>query len=246
MKNNTIGVHFQTYKNREAVEIAISSFREHYTNAPFRMVSDAGEDFSDLAQKYNCIFDYETKNIYPKAIFAGHPLILPVCGGEADYRGAKIWLKRVYDTAKLFDTDWIVLYEDDVYTQSKILEFPTTDAGGAPGSRYNAGLLNILYNRCQKQTIWEYGMVGGSIFNREFFVNAYEKYIDEFDVKYLASIDDRVGGWSDILINSFIAFSGGNYNVWSGLGGGNYNPHAPFLHGDKSKYIEKQGNLYEI
>ena len=245
MKENTIGVHFQTYKNRNAVDIAISSFRQHYPDTPFRMVSDAGEDFSDLAEKYNCIFDYETENICPKAIFAGHPLILPVCGGEADFRGAKVWLRRVYDTAKKFDTDWIVLYEDDVYTQGRILEFPNTDAAGAGGGSYGA-LLGILMSRCQKPNLWQYGMVGGSIFNREFFVNAYEKYIDEFDVKYLASIDDRIGGWSDILINSFIAYSGGNYSVWSGLGGGNYNPNAPFLHGDKSKYTEKQGNLYEI
>ena len=61
---NTIGVHYHCWKNRPNVIIALESFRKHYPNAPIRMVSDAGDDFSDLAEIYNCIFDYEDINIF--------------------------------------------------------------------------------------------------------------------------------------------------------------------------------------
>ena len=251
MENNTIGVHYQTWKNRTAVDLVLKNFRKHYPEAPLRMVSDGGEDFSDLAKEYDCIFDYEEENIYPKAVFLGHPNHKK----EVTFEGGLVWLRRLYDTCKQFDTDWIILMEDDIYTLGKIKSFPSTNGAGAENPlMFTNALTQFLLTRNSVNTLYSYGMCGGAILDRKFFVEGYERCIDEFDIKYLSQLDHRVGGWSDTLVTTFIIFCGGTNGMWKGTSGGinglwtatdtsHINIEAAFLHGDKSIYTEMQGSL---
>jgi hypothetical protein len=253
MKNNTIGVHYQTWKNRNMVNLVLKNFRKHYPEAPLRMVSDGGEKFDDLAKEYNCIFDYESENIYPKAVFVGHPNHKK----EVSYGAGLVWLRRLYDTAKQFDTDWIILMEDDIFTLGRIKDFPNTNGAGATNPlHFTSELTQYLLNRNNVNTLYAYGMCGGAILDRQFFVEAYEKYINEFsaEIEQLCKLDHRVGGWTDTLITAFIIFCGGTNGVWQGTSGGiegmwtaedvsNINIHSAFLHGDKSLYTEMQGSL---
>lgn len=253
--NNTISAHYQTWKNKKNVELVLSTFREHYKDSPIRMVSDAGDDFSDLAEKYNCIFDYEEENIYPKAIFAGHS----IWENPPSFYGSKIWLKRLYDTCVYFDTDWVILLEDDVFTVNKIKNFPSYDAAGSVRIiEFKQPLINYLMSRNTKNKLWGFNLSGGCIINRKFYIEAYENHINDFDVKFMSNLDDRIGGWSDVLLNAFIIFSGGNVGKWDGtisppsnwkelkLENGSYKIKSSFIHGDKSMYEDIQGSLYKI
>lgn len=234
---NTIGVHYQCWKNKKAVENVLNSFRTHYPIAPIRMISDAGDDFTDLAEKYNCIFDYENENIYPRAVLVGHPNWKK---GTHDH-GARVWLRRLYDTCKKLDTDWIIFMEDDLITIDTIKEFPSTTAAGKDCSNYSTELIYfVMENEISiKDFCWfGYGLCGGGILNRQFMVDAYEKYIDKIDFNLLAKLDNRILGWPDILINVFISITGGTYmSGWT--------PHtSAFQHGDKSLYEELQGSIF--
>lgn len=250
---NTIGIHYQTFKNRIAVTQVIESFRQYYPDAPMRMVSDGGEDFTDLAEKYNCIFDYENENIYPKAIFVGNISpnhTLPIWDASEICYGAKVWLRRLYDTCKKLNTDWIILFEDDVATiKDSIMEFPKTDAASADCASYSPALKQYLENNpnVKKEYCWDgYGLVGGSIINRKFMIDAYEKNINNIDFKSLAILDYRISGWSDILLNIFVSVCGGTYSSnWAGIGGDlRIHPNATFLHGAKDLYQEYQGSYF--
>lgn len=235
-----LGVHYQTWKNRPAVEYVLENFRTYYPTAPIRMVSDRGEDFSDLATRYACTFDYEDANILPKGILAGHPL-----SGVTDIQplGAYTWLRRLYDTCKLLDTDWILIMEDDVLTKGTVYSFPETDAGGVVSFPIYPSLTQLLYTRNEKNRTWGYGLCGGGVIRRSFFVHAYETYIHEFDLNYICSLDDRVLGWADILLTVFILYCNGTYSIWNGVDEYKYGlkSTAAFQHAVKDLYIEQQG-----
>lgn len=253
MKQNTIGVHYQTWKNKGAVNLVLKNFRKHYPDSPVRMVSDDGEDFSDLAKEYNCIFDHESENIFPKAVFLGHPFHKK----DISYGAPIVWLRRLYDTAVKIDTDWIILMEDDIFTLGKIKSFPNTHGAGATNPLpLNRELTEYLMRRNSVNTLYSYGMCGGAILDRKFYIEAYEKYINEFasEIEHICQLDHRVGGWSDTLITVFLIFCGGTNGMWEGTSGGiqglwtsqdtsNININAAFLHGDKSIYTEMQGSL---
>ena len=47
---SNIGAYFQAYKNAKATEFVIKSFREHHPESPITVVSDAGNDFSNICE----------------------------------------------------------------------------------------------------------------------------------------------------------------------------------------------------
>jgi hypothetical protein len=236
----TLGVHYQTWKNRPAVEFVLENFRKYYPSSPVRMVSDAGEDFSDLADKFSCTFVYEDTNVLPRGILAGHPM-----SGVTNINplGGYTWLRRLYDTCKSMDTDWILIMEDDVLTKNTVSSFPNTTAGGPVAWDISFKLTQLLISRNTKNQLWKYGLCGGSVIKRSFYVNSYENNIDEFDIKSLSEMDNRLHGWADILLTVFILYCGGTYSVWDGVDEHKYGlkSTAAFQHGVKHLYIEQQG-----
>lgn len=242
--SQTLGVHYQTWRNRPAVNYVLENFRKYYPNAPIRMVSDNGEDFSDLAEKYSCVFNFEDMNILPKGILAGHPN-----SGVTNIQplGGYVWLRRLYDTCKLFDTDWIVIMEDDVLTKGVVFTFPETDSGGVIAWQFQPELLKFLVSKNSKNKVWGYGLCGGTVINRSFFVEAYENNISTFDLELIGKMDNRTYGWSDILLTVFILYSGGTYSVWGGVEdvtlSSSRNSNSVFQHAVKHMYVEKQGAL---
>jgi hypothetical protein len=239
---DTLGVHYQTWKNRPAVEFALENFRKYYPTASVRMVSDAGEDFSDLAQRFGCEFVYEDINVLPRGVLSGHP-----ASGVTDVNpiGAYHWLRRLYDTCKVLDTDWILIMEDDVLTKGIVQEFPHTHAGGIASFPFHEELFKVMYERNTTNFTWGYGMCGGTVVRREFIVYAYENHLHEFSLGELSKLDDRIYGWADILLTAFILFCNGTYSLWDGVDQVEYGlkPTAAFQHNVKNAYIEKQGSL---
>lgn len=220
-------VHHQTYNNRKAVECVLESFRKHFPNENYRLISDNGADFSDMKHQYNIDFELKDKNTFPGGRFQ-------------TIQNCYDWLERVNETCELYDTEWIVLFEDDVITQNSEIHFPKEDSGGMPAHPWSSTLTNFLKKRNTKNKEWGYGMCGGSIFKRSAFLSCYEK-IDKFDLESLNKMDERVTGFSDTLINVFLQYFGFSYEKWEGMDdmtipGHQYSPSACFIHGNKEFY----------
>jgi len=222
---NKFAVHYQTWKHEKAAEFAITKFREYFPNEQLRLISDNGLDYSHFIPKYN--IDFEFSNI-------GTGSRLKTI--DACY----VWLERVFNTCILYDTEWIVIFEDDVLTQNNNITFPTEDSGGMICWPWENNLTQLLKSRNNKNQMFGYGMCGGSIFRRESFINAYSR-IHEFDLKYIGSLDNRVTGYCDTLIGCFLQYFGYSYQIWESTDDMTYPDRIPsetacFIHGYKELY----------
>ena len=222
---NKFAVHYQTWKHEKAAEFAIQKFREFFPNEQMRVVSDNGLDYSHFIPKYN--IDFEFSNI---SIGSRLKTI------DACY----VWLERVFNTCMLYDTEWIVIFEDDVLTQNNNITFPKEDSGGMICWPWKNDLTELLKSRNNKNEMFGYGMCGGSIFKRESFINAYCR-IHEFDLKYIGSLDNRVTGYCDTLIGCFLQYFGYSYQIWESTDDMTYPDRIPsetacFIHGYKELY----------
>ena len=222
---NKFAVHYQTWKHEKATEFTIQKFREYFPNEQLRLISDNGLDYSHFIPKYN--IDFEFSNI-------GTGSRLKTI--DACY----VWLERVFNTCILYDTEWIVIFEDDVLTQNNNITFPTEDSGGMICWPWKNELTQLLKSRNNKNEMFGYGMCGGSIFRRESFINAYSR-IHEFDLKYIGSLDNRVTGYCDTLIGCFLQYFGYSYQIWESTDDMTYPDRIPsetacFIHGYKELY----------
>ena len=224
---NKFAVHYQTWKNEKATEFTIQKFREFFPTAKMRVVSDNGSDYSHFVEKYGIDFTFSNVNVFP--------------GGRFDkIEGCYEWLKRVNDTCLQYETDWVVIFEDDVLTVNSNISFPTEDSGGLIAWPWKAEMTDLLKSKNTKNTLWGYGMCGGSIFRRESFLEAYSK-INEFNLEELSKYDNRIIGWADTLINCFIQYFGYSYQLWDGMDDMTYpgrivSEKACFVHGYKELY----------
>jgi len=222
---NKFAVHYQTWKNKKATEFTIQKFREFFPNEQLRLISDNGSDYSHFIPKYN--IDFEFSNIGTGSRLKNI---------DACY----VWLERVFNTCILYDTEWIVIFEDDVLTQNNNITFPTEDSGGMICWPWENNLTQLLKSRNNKNQMFGYGMCGGSIFRRESFINAYCR-IHEFDLKYIGSLDNRVTGYCDTLIGCFLQYFGYSYQIWESTDDMTYPDRIPsetacFIHGYKELY----------
>jgi len=226
MKNN-FSVHYQTWKNKDAVNHVLTEFRKYFPQNPIRLVSDNGADYNDFVDKFELVYDFESSNVFPGGKFG-------------DISHCYEWLDRVNTTCQMFDTDWVVIFEDDVITKSDKIEYPFSDSGGFINNPWKPELTRVLKGRNDMNLSWGYGMCGGSIFKREVFLEAYKK-IDEFPLEQLSKLDSRIVGWSDTLINCFLQYFGYTYQVWDGMDDMSYPNYVPkegavFVHGYKEFY----------
>lgn len=225
--DSNFSIHYQTWKNKEAVNHALTEFRNFFPNNPIRLVSDNGADYGDFVDKFNLNYEFKDSNVFPGGKF-----------GEISH--CYEWLDRLNTTCQLFDTDWVVIFEDDVITKNSNIEFPFSDSGGFINNPWKSELTKVLKSRNDVNLSWGYGMCGGSIFKREVFLESYKK-INEFPLEELSKLDNRIIGWSDTLINCFLQYFGYTYQVWDGMDDMSYPNYVPkkgatFVHGYKEFY----------
>ena len=220
-------VHYQTWKNKEAVRKVLTDFRKYFPNNPIRLVSDNGADYKDYVEEFKLVYEFKDSNVFPGGRF-----------GEISH--CYEWLDRVNTTCTFFDTEWVVIFEDDVLTQSSEIEFPYSDAGGFIVNPWRPQLTDVLKDRNHFNLNFGYGMCGGSIFKRTAFLDSYKK-LNQFPLEELAKLDERIVGWSDTLINCFLQYFGYTYQIWDGMDDMSYPNYIPkegatFVHGYKELY----------
>jgi hypothetical protein len=159
----TFGAYHQCFKNRKATEFAIEQFRKYNPDTPYFLLSDAGDDFSDLAEKYNCIWVYDNKNV-------GMDYLPP--------EDAMVLYDRLVNCFETLKTDYVMLMEDDVLCRGK-LEIGDEDfnlaASYVPGNSLKLWDIIIGKYNPTPNINW-YGATGGSFLNKNIFTE--KQYID--------------------------------------------------------------------
>ena len=227
MSEPTISAYIQCYSNKRALYQTLVSFRDIYPNEPITLVSDCGEDFSKFADRFSLYYYRSNRRCDPR--------------GNLGKDGALEYLKRIYEHCLGVTSDYVVILEEDVITLRRIKQFPSTDCAGP---RFNslAEPLNRYLQQINKTTFdYGYAMCGGSIFNRQLYIECYEKY--NLDLDFLAALDERIVQYSDVALTVIFLINGCSYGVWAEISETNHPEEhmrifrdAAFNHADKRWY----------
>ena len=224
-------VYFQCFNQRKATFETLKSFRNFYPEVKVHLLSDKGEDFSDIAKCFNCDYTYSEQNIayWPCKDMIG-------------------WFKRLYETCLMYpNADWILLLEDDIRVRDHISKEPNAHiAGQAGGNNYNTA----LFFKKAKKKIWQmypnleingYSGCGGTIFNRKAFIECFEN-IDKYNIDELRKIDERFVWATDISLTYLFHLNGFINRRWFDYSADSqcdYGPAAAFEHQFKEFYNKK-------
>lgn len=231
--SDTFCVHMQCHKKEKATEFCLSEFRKFYQDVPFRIVSDNGSDYSRLAEKYKANYSFDVRS----SIKNGH---------FDEFDGISLYLDRIKDTCMQFDTDWVLIFEDDVLTKKQISNFPKTPVAGLCANRFRQPLENYIRNVNPAAPVVGYGMCGGSIFKRKDFLLSLEKIKNWYDqpsgwtgngLLFLETMDKRIVHYGDIALSALFLVNGYEYSLWEELEqGGSRGGNAAFEHNYKKYY----------
>lgn len=200
---DTISGWVQVYRHKRAVFEGLRSFRTHYKTEPITVVSDDGDDFTEICEAFNAKYVHE----HVRTV-VGPPEQRTLNRMTLD--GIHIFFRRVYDHCVSTDTDWVVILGPDVRTIRRIREFPKTPIAGARRNPFSPELTDhLIRNFGYKDYV--YGAAGGSIFSRRAFIEAYEgnRNIGDY-VKY----DDRVALYDDLALGLLFFINNFDYSVW--------------------------------
>lgn len=164
---NNFGVYYAVYNNKKATEFVLYNFRKHFPNQKICLISDGGDDFTDIAYKYN------TEYFYLDNIFSSGPINCY----NAD-RTIKWWQRQklVCDTTK---ADYVMILEDDVYiTRGFDLgsHFCLKGIAKHETNQFTYQMIQDIYS-CSGIINDYYGMCGGSIYNAKIFNIIYDDVI---------------------------------------------------------------------
>lgn len=160
-----LAIFHQCYKERQATEFAISEFRLHNPDNKYYLVSDGGEDYSDIAKNFNTEWYMEDNTTMNKL------------SGE-------VALKIVNRLKKYFTIsgcEYLLLMEDDIWCRGRIdiqFEFNAIGANSF-GNLYSKDVVSYIlsaYNIDISEAF--YNLCGGSILKRDIFFNNYDAIVD--------------------------------------------------------------------
>jgi hypothetical protein len=197
-----IGLYYQAGVRYVACYHALKQFRSFYPNAPVAMYEDNTDILLPVAKKFNC--DYK------KTVVKGRND--PNSGRPAyDLNSILAWMERVHEacTTVLKDVEYVMNFEDDVWFLREVTRMPKYELSGIGGVGWKPELLDYL-NVSRYQSI--YGC-GGSVFNREKYIEAYQK-INSVDWKAVEKLDNRPLEWTDSALTFMFLHAGFNAGPW--------------------------------
>ena len=239
-KNSKIGFYFNCYKNRYATDKILENTRRIYPDNPIFLMSDKGDDFSDIAVKYKCKYYYSNINILGGCEF--------VHNGKKSYRmgfsgekEAKLYLQYILKAIEYCNTEYLILLEDDVYINDKVKVFPKHAGGDKNSNRFcvllkKPGDWKIIKKEYPNLKIEYFNLAGGSILHCETIKKCIEKTsfieITKFDKYYR----DKHESWhtNDCILNYLLLINGYTCDCkWTNTSQSNIN------HPDKRFYNKK-------
>lgn len=237
----TVGFYYNCYKNRHATENILKQLRSIYPDEPVYLLSDRGDDFSDIAAIYNCHYKHSPIQILGGRIVDGKK---HMC--FTDETCAKAYMDEISAAIEYCKTDYIVLMEDDVFIHGKVQHFPQHAGGDTNINRFQVMVHDFEPIRHYYPTIqfdyWNLG--GGSILHcgtiMECFRNTSFTEIRRFD--YLCKFPFELWHTNDILLNYLLMINGKTADRWT-------NTRASMIaHPDKRFYskINQELGIYRI
>lgn len=166
--NINLAIFHQCFKEKAATEFAIEQFLIHNENlrSKYYLVSDGGDDFSDIAKKYNINY-YHEDNIGMK-----------IMDGQTALRA----IKRIIKLFEISKCNYLMLMEDDILCRGKLDYDHDFNAIGAnsKGNLFDPDSLEYIADK-YKITIKNnfFNLCGGSLLNKDIFFNRYD-YIEHF------------------------------------------------------------------
>ena len=188
----------------KATEYVLSGFRHFYPDAPIILVSDGGDDFSHLAEKYSCTYFWREH--------------IPCFRGLTYGRnGWYLWWAEFRKYMCLLDTEFMIFLEDDVdirkHISSKKLMY---DINGLSESILTLDILDPQFAPLCKTTV---GGQGGSIFRMSFLTKLLSTDLsDEFNLlERILNSGPINGHWATDIVFSFLTHRlGGTMGEWDG------------------------------
>lgn len=227
--NLKIGAYFQVFNKKKATFETLKSFRKYYPDSPIYLLSDKGENFSEIAKNFNCDYKYSEENIayWPCKNILG-------------------WFARLNKVCEKYsDCDWILLLEDDVRVRDKISKMPRghmVGQGGGnnlkKGKQISAEAKKYLWNLFPGLEINGISGCGASIFNRKSFMECY-KNIKEYNIDELKKLDNGLSWATDFSLTFLFLMNGMLVRRWldhSEEFTKNFGPASAFDHQYKKYY----------
>ena len=228
------GVFYQVYKNEKAVRFVLDNFRKHFPYNPVVLISDGGNDFTNIAEQYNCSF-YMRENIfgddinnYPKFPYNAYRTIE--------------WWSRQKLVCEETGQDYVMIMEDDVLVQKPFTLDSTFQLRGVRVGNRFTGRMSQDIKELTNDEASLYGMCGGSIYNAKTLLSIYDDVVTDIQTNMdnMMNTDPEsynMLGAVDANITYHFAKRGHKYDVASWLGEvreGNFD--YPVIHQWKENY----------
>lgn len=162
----TLGAVFQCFRMRKATQYALVHYRKFLPDSPLLLISDGGEDFSDLAAAHGCLYEYRP-NIYGNADI----------GYAYDAARTLEWWARQKSAVDKCGTDYILIMEDDVLVIDKVVIETDFHLNGPNCGQPITPEMVVDMVTCSGVPATNYGMCGGSIYNAKTFNAIYDDVI---------------------------------------------------------------------
>ena len=174
-----IGAYLQIYRQNGKPDFTLSHFRRHYPNSKIYLLSDNGDDFSSLAKEHGCKYVFSPINTNPPAGFSKFQMIE--------------WIGRLKKCCDYCNSEFILYLEDDVFIRNKI----KVDTNYAISGVYENDIPQSVIEYVKKEyptanfNSRRYGACGGTVYNREVFINNFEK-MEIFINKHFDHINNNI------------------------------------------------------
>jgi hypothetical protein len=239
---HTIGFYYNCYKNKFATDNVLKQLRKIYPTEPVYLLSDCGDNFADIALKYNCFYKYSPINILGGRVINGKK---HMC--FTNEQCAKAFLSEIINAIEYCKTDYIILMEDDVFIHDKVRYFPQHAGGDTNiGNKFR----NVVHDftpvlQTYPNIKFDYwNLAGGSILHcntiKECIENTSFEEIRKFD--YLCKTPFEMWHINDVLLNYLLMIHGKTSDKW-------VNTQASMIsHPDKRFYteVDESKGIYRV
>lgn len=239
-----LGVYYQSAHNNNACNFALAQLRKYYPYIPIVLFDDGTYSLSSTATKYSCTYRCDT------AIGINTNKVRSNIGNITSFR---IFMDRLYYSCinELSETEYIILYEDDVLCLRTIDTYPIYDISGNARHLYSPFLQNYLgeqlnISKTQLQlrhfnhpegTLYGSVIRGGGIFNRAKFLECYNS-INDIDWTKVCKLDINIVKYANIALCFLFQINGFSAGLWPEISEykENVSYNSAFLHGYKKYY----------
>lgn len=198
----SFSVYMQVYNQKRATFEVLKSFRTWYPKVPISMFSDAGEDFSAMAEAFEARYvpsDIRMGTGTPKR-----------SGNTTTLEGSYEYFRRVHQHCLSVDTEWIVFLLGSTRTIRHIRSFPHTAIAGARMNPFSPELTDYLKRNFGDKP-YVYGTAGGGIVKRQAWIDAYE---GDRDLSKYVTYDPNVAQYADMAQGLLMYINHFDYSVW--------------------------------